>query len=106
MESQEKLFDYLKKVSAELQRTRKRLQRLEADEREPVAVVGMGCRLPGGAVGPDQLWDLVVSGTDAISAFPQDRGWDTADPADAERDARVGGSVYDAWEFAFGAFGV
>jgi pimaricinolide synthase PimS2 len=108
MESQEKLFDYLKKVSAELQKTRKRLRKLESGQEEPIAVVGMGCRLPGGVGDPEQLWDLVAAGTDAISGFPQDRGWDADGPEQsaAAAYAKVGGFVYDAPEFDAGFFGI
>ncbi|MFE0020901.1 type I polyketide synthase [Amycolatopsis sp. NPDC059021] len=102
MESQEKLFDYLKKASAELQETRKRLRRMEAAENEPIAVVGMGCRLPGGVRGPEDLWDLVVAGTDAVSAFPADRGW----PDGGADYAPQGGFVYDATEFDAAFFGI
>ncbi|WP_206793891.1 type I polyketide synthase [Amycolatopsis sp. MtRt-6] len=99
MESQEKLFDYLKKASAELQETRNRLRRKEAAEHEPIAIVGMGCRLPGGVRSPEDLWSLVDSGTDAVSGFPADRGWDLGDGY-----AHQGGFVHDAAEFDAGFF--
>ena len=72
---------------------------------EPVAVVGMSCRLPGGVRSPHELWELVSSGQDAVSAFPVDRGWQEwqlqALQSDDGREAyvREGGFVYDAVEF-------
>ena len=69
---------------------------------EPVAIVGMGCRFPGGAQGPEGLWELVASGTDAVSGFPADRGWDVEDGSYA----RVGGFVDEAADFDAGFFGI
>ena len=75
-DDQDKLLQYLKRVSLKLQETREQLEELEGRKSEPVAIVGLGCRYPGGATSGDALWDLVDHGKDAISRFPEDRGWD------------------------------
>ena len=75
MESREKLFEYLKRAAADLQETRKRLRKMEAGEREPIAIVGMGCRFPGG-VQPGGSVGTAGGGYGCDLGFPADRGWD------------------------------
>ncbi|MCS7476411.1 type I polyketide synthase [Umezawaea endophytica] len=76
MSNEEKLRDYLRRVTADLHSTRHRLQEVENAGQEPVAVVAMGCRFAGGITSPEELWDFVVNGRDAVAPFPTDRGWD------------------------------
>ena len=75
---------------------------------EPVAIVGMGCRFPGGAVDPEALWELLASGRDAVSGFPADRGWDQGGEAGPGQGsyARQGGFVADIAGFDAGFFGI
>ncbi|MEU8700905.1 SDR family NAD(P)-dependent oxidoreductase [Streptomyces sp. NPDC048680] len=79
---------------------------------EPIAIVGMACRYPGGIASPDELWAMVAAGGDAVSGFPADRGWDLgalfSDDPDrpGSSHTREGGFLHDAGEFDAGFFGI
>ncbi|WP_157186585.1 type I polyketide synthase, partial [Nocardia jiangxiensis] len=79
---------------------------------EPIAIVGAGCRFPGGVGSPDDLWELISRGEDVVSRFPRDRGWDLAGLFDPDPDAvgksytRAGGFLDDAAGFDAAFFGI
>ncbi|WP_338895244.1 SDR family NAD(P)-dependent oxidoreductase [Streptomyces sp. TG1A-60] len=86
-----KVIDTLKRLTVDLRNARHRLREVEESAREPIAIVGMACRFPGGVESPEDLWRLVAEGRHVSSPLPTDRGWDEGlyDPDPARQ-----GTVY------------
>ncbi|WP_206505724.1 type I polyketide synthase [Streptomyces chrestomyceticus] len=109
MADEEALRDYLKWVTTDLYNTRQRLREVEERSHEPIAVVGIGCRYPGGVDTPEDFWNLLATARDGIADIPTDRGWDLAqlrvqDPDGSTR-LPEGGFISDASGFDAAFFG-
>ncbi|WP_446037839.1 type I polyketide synthase, partial [Streptomyces sp. SID1143] len=111
-DASDKIVEALRAALRDNERLKQRNQRLEQTAREPIAIVGMGCRLPGDVRSPEALWELLAAGEDATSQFPDRPGWEIeslVDP-DPERSGTSyvsrGGFLHDAGEFDADFFGI
>ncbi|MBO3681849.1 type I polyketide synthase, partial [Streptomyces sp. NEAU-YJ-81] len=110
--NEEKYLDYLKRATTDLREARRRLREVEEREQEPIAIVAMSCRYPGGVSTPEELWELVARGGDAATPYPTNRGWATdvlfePDPDSGQEPyVHEGGFLHDAADFDPAFFGI
>jgi polyketide synthase 12 len=106
---EQKAVAYLRRALVDLNETRQRLRDAESRLNEPIAIVGMGCRYPGGVDSPEGLWEVVEASRDVVSELPEDRGWDLEALPPAFRgdpSATFKGGFVDACDFDADFFGI
>ncbi|MEU4377024.1 type I polyketide synthase [Pseudonocardia alni] len=110
--TEDRLRDYLRRATVDLRATRARLEEVRDRAGEPLAIVGMACRFPGGVTTPAQLWEALDAGRDLVGPFPTDRGWDLEALHDPDGDTpgtsyvREGGFLDDVAGFDAAFFGI
>ncbi len=110
--STSEIVEALRASLKDVERLKRHNSRLLEERHEPIAIVGIGCRYPGGVSSRNDLWELVARGEDAISSFPDDRGWDVENLYDSDPDCpgksyvREGGFIHDAPLFDASFFGI
>ncbi|XXY93951.1 type I polyketide synthase [Sorangium sp. So ce296] len=109
--SNQELVEALRASLTDVERLKQRNRELVRASREPIAIVAMSCRFPGGVRSPEDLWQLLEAGRDAVSGFPEDRGWNVEprvdrDASDGRVRAREGGFLADAGAFDSAFFGI
>src|SRR5579872_4529364 len=96
--AEDKVLEALRASLKEVDRLRRQNWELVSSSREPIAIIGMSCRYPGGVRSPDDLWRLVEDGQDAVGALPTNRGW-SIDDLQREGLPHAGGFLHDADRF-------